>query len=58
MTKEYKDRFSEAEKELEDKNAFVCLSCDKKYPRKEAEKHERTCCGRTMKELVSESFGA
>ncbi len=57
MAKEYKDRFSEAEKELQDKNAFVCLSCNKKYPKKEAAKHEHSCCGRTMKELIEEGFG-
>ena len=57
MSKEYKDRFSEAEKELEEKNAFICVSCNKKYPKKEAEKHEMSCCGRSMKELTEEGFG-
>ncbi len=57
MSGQYKDRFSDAEKELQEKNAFVCLSCNKKYSKKEAENHEKTCCGRSMKELVEESFG-
>ena len=57
MSKQYKDRFCEAEYELTEKNAFICLSCNKKYSKKEAVKHEQTCCGRSMKELVEESFG-
>jgi len=27
MSEEYKDRFSEAEKELQEKSSFVCVSC-------------------------------
>lgn len=32
MTTQYHDRFSEAEKELPEKSAFICKICDKKYP--------------------------
>lgn len=36
MSKQYTDRFSEAEKELSDKSAFICESCNKKYDKEEA----------------------
>lgn len=36
MFKKYTDRFSEAEKELSDKSAFICDSCNKKYDKEEA----------------------
>lgn len=57
MTKEYKDRFSEGTSELKEKSAFVCESCNRKYQRKEAEARKMTCCDRTLKELLQESFG-
>jgi transcription initiation factor IIE alpha subunit len=57
MSKEYHDRFSEATEELQNKSAFFCESCNKKYDHKEAKEKGNTCCGRTMKELVEESFG-
>ena len=57
MSKEYHDRFSEATEELQNKSAFFCESCNKKYAHKEAKEKGNTCCGRTMKELVEESFG-
>lgn len=57
MTSEYRDKFSESEKELSEKSAFVCDSCKTKYSRSEAKEKENTCCGRTMKELLQEGFG-
>jgi len=57
VSEKYKDRFSEAEKELTKKSAFVCEVCDTKYRKKEAAKKDNTCCGRTMKEVIQESFG-
>ncbi|SEA27383.1 hypothetical protein SAMN05660420_01682 [Desulfuromusa kysingii] len=57
MSKEYRDRFSQAEQELEDKNAFICVSCNKKYHKDEAQRRQMTCCDRPLKELAKESFG-
>lgn len=57
MSEQYHDKFSDASKELPEKSGFVCLSCKKRYSKEEAEEHEHECCGRTMKELVQESFG-
>lgn len=57
MTKEYKDRFSEGTKELEEKSAFICETCNTKYRKKQAEEKNMTCCDRTLKELLQESFG-
>jgi len=57
MSEEYKDRFSTAEKELEDKSAFICETCNTKYDKKSAEGKGHSCCGRTMKELLQESYG-
>lgn len=57
MTEKYHDRFSQAEEEQQEKSAFVCVSCNEKYPKKEAEKKEMSCCGRTLRELTQESFG-
>jgi len=57
MTDKYKDRFSDAEKELSEKSAFECKSCNTKYSKPDAEKKENTCCGRTMTELLQEGFG-
>jgi PHP family Zn ribbon phosphoesterase len=57
MAEKYHDRFSEAEEELSEKSAFTCTSCNKKYHKKDAEKKDMQCCGKTMKELIEESFG-
>jgi predicted metal-binding protein len=57
MSTKYSDRFTEASNELQDKNAFVCETCKKTYFKDEAVKREMTCCNRTMKELLQESFG-
>ena len=57
MSEKYHDRFSKAEEESGEKSAFVCESCDKKYSRKTAEEKGKSCCGRTMRELLKESFG-
>jgi hypothetical protein len=57
MSEEYKDRFSEAEKEQQSKSAFVCESCKTRYGKKQAEEKDYACCGRSMKELLQESFG-
>lgn len=57
MSTQYHDRFSEAEKELQDKSAFVCVSCEKTYKKHEAEKQDKTCCGKTLKEITKQSFG-
>lgn len=57
MSTQYTDRFSEATEELEDKSGFVCETCNKTYDKEQAVKRDMTCCNRTMKELVKESFG-
>ena len=57
MANKYHDKFTEAEKELSEKSAYVCESCKKTYRKEDAEKHGKTCCGRTMKELLEEGFG-
>ena len=57
MSTKYSDRFTEASRELQDKSGFVCETCNKIYVKDEAVKREMTCCNRTMKELVQESFG-
>ncbi|MBW2451617.1 MAG: hypothetical protein JRF07_04580 [Deltaproteobacteria bacterium] len=57
MTADYKDRFTEAEKELQEKSAFLCESCNATYTKKHAKDQGMTCCGRTMKELLEEGFG-
>ncbi|HKJ04591.1 MAG TPA: hypothetical protein VJ974_03255 [Geopsychrobacteraceae bacterium] len=57
MSKKYADRFSEAEKELKEKSAFVCESCNTKYSKKEVEEKNNICCGRTVTELLQEGFG-
>ena len=57
MTTKYSDRFTEASEELQDKSGFVCETCKKTYLRDEAVRRDLTCCNRTMKELVQESFG-
>lgn len=57
MSEEYKDRFSKAEREQEDKSAFVCETCNTRYDKKTAEEKGHNCCGRTMKELLQESYG-
>jgi predicted metal-binding protein len=55
---EYKDNFSEASKEQQDKSAFICENCKTKYNKQQVEEKGNTCCGRTVKELLQESFGA
>jgi len=57
MSGEYKDRFSEAEKEQQEKSAFYCESCNKKFGKTEAKKKDMLCCDRTLTELLEESFG-
>jgi len=57
MSDKYKDKFSDAEKELSEKSAFECASCKTKYTKPAAEKKANTCCGRTMTELLQEGFG-
>lgn len=57
MTDKYTDKFTEAEKELEENSAYVCEGCNKKYGKQEAAKMNNTCCGRSMRELLQESFG-
>ena len=57
MATQYHDKFSEATKELQDKSGFVCETCNETYSKHEAVKKDMTCCNRTMKELVQESFG-
>lgn len=54
---EYKDNFSEATKEQQNKSAFICESCKTEYNQEDAQKKGNTCCGRTMKELLQEGFG-
>ena len=54
---EYKDKFTEAEKEQQEKSAFKCETCNKEYPKAEAEKHKMTCCERSVTERVREGFG-
>jgi hypothetical protein len=57
MSEQYRDRFSNVTKELEEKAAYICRSCNKLYSIEDAEDNRLSCCGRTMTELVSESFG-
>ena len=57
MSKEYHDRFTEASEDLEKRSGFICESCKKTYVKEKAVKKDMTCCNRTMKELVQESFG-
>lgn len=57
MSREYTDRFSEAESELQDKSAFVCELCNKKYAKNDAKKRDMACCGRTLIEIQQEGFG-
>lgn len=57
MSTNYKDKFSEASEELQDKSGFVCETCKTTYHKKDAVKKDMSCCGRTLKELVQESFG-
>jgi transcription initiation factor IIE alpha subunit len=52
MTTQYKDRFSEAEKELSEKSAFICESCKTKYGKDEARKRNMNCCGKTLSEVA------
>ena len=56
MTKQYTDKFSEAEREQQDKSAFICESCNKRYPKNEAEKREMSCCGEPLTPPLKKSF--
>jgi hypothetical protein len=42
MSKQYKDRFSEAEYELSDKSAYICTSCNTFYNKEKDKKKVRT----------------
>jgi len=55
VTKQYKDKFSETEKELQEKSAYVFENGNKKHPKEEVREKGFNCCGRTMKELLKES---
>ena len=55
MSPKYTDRFSEAEKELSDKSAFICESCNKKYDEKEALSQYRDRFTGAEKELSEKS---
>lgn len=57
MSADYKDRFTEAEKEQQDKSAFVCETCNTKYSKKEAEKKGEACCDQPLKEIKKQGFG-
>lgn len=57
MSKEYTDKFTEPEKEQQEKSAFVCKSCNTLYSKENAQKQQMECCGRTLTELLQESFG-
>lgn len=57
MATKYTDRFTDAEKELQEKSAFACETCKKTYNKQEADKQDMSCCGRTLKEMLRESFG-
>lgn len=57
MPEEYKDRFSEAEEELQGKSAFYCETCNAKYSHTDAKEKKMACCDRTLTELLEESFG-
>jgi hypothetical protein len=57
MATKYTDRFTDAEKELQEKSAFACETCKKTYNKQDAEQQDMSCCGRTLKELLRESFG-
>lgn len=52
MSTAYKDRYSDASKQLQDTSVFVCETCKQTYHKEEAVKQDMTCCNRTMKELV------
>jgi len=55
MSKKYTDRFSEAEKELSDKSAFICESCNKKYDKEEALRQYKDRFTGAEKELSEKS---
>lgn len=57
MCADYKDRFSDAEKEQQDKSAFVCESCNTRYSKKEAEEKGKACCDQPLKEINKQGFG-
>ncbi len=41
MSEQYNDKFSEASQELEDKSAFICKSCNRKYDKKTEKKKKQ-----------------
>ncbi len=57
MSEKYSDKFTEATEELQQKSGFICESCKTTYSKDKAVKQDMTCCNRTMKELMQESFG-
>lgn len=57
MSNQYTDRFSEASEELEEKAAYICKNCNKQYSAETAKENNQSCCGRTLTELLEESFG-
>ncbi len=57
MSQKYKDRFTEATNELQEKSAYICKTCNKKYQKEEVVKKDMICCGRTLTELLQESVG-
>ena len=57
MTEKKQPESTEKGNTSEQPAAFICDTCNKRYPRKEAADHQHTCCGRTMREIVAEGFG-
>ncbi len=55
MSKQYTDRFSEAEKELSEKSAFICESCNTKYDKEEALRQYKDRFTEAEKELSEKS---
>jgi uncharacterized protein YbaR (Trm112 family) len=58
MSEQYKDRFSKATEELEEKAAYICKSCNRLYRIEDAENNNLSCCGRTMTEQLRKGFGS
>jgi hypothetical protein len=55
---EYKDRFTQAEWEQQDKSAFICETCNTRFDKKAARNRNMVCCGQTLKEAIQSSFDA
>jgi len=55
MTSEYHDRFSDATKELSERSGFICVSCNKKFHKDEAEKKNMVCCDKPLVEIFKEA---